>query len=256
MLKTDELSSDWYGVFRGVTQFRYIEKDALQAHPKFGLRMLGNPRSPIATIREIKDAKIAIHKNLRRFGIPQGTPISSALSNLYMIDLDKVVRDACAKSGTLYQRYSDDILFICSPDSELDIISVFAKAVKDHKLTLNIDKIERAEFDGAVARRIQYLGYDISDSGATIRASSLSRQWRKAKMSIRKIRKIGESEIAYGRASKIYTSSLRRRFQSVGVRNFSDYARRSAAAFASPHILRQIRRFERMVAAALRSLNP
>ncbi len=41
----------------------------------------------------------------------------------------------------------------------------------------------------------------------------------------------------------------------MGVRNFSSYARRSAKAFGSKRIVRQVRRLERMVELTLADMN-
>ena len=60
--------------------------------------------------------------------------------------------------------------------------------------------------------------------------------------------KIAEAEIAAGRADRVWTKKLRRRFTQLQFRNFSSYGRRSAAAFGDDEkIKNQIRRFERAV---------
>ena len=129
LLKMDELPADWFPVFRHVTKFNKVEKTDLLADPNFGLRMKEKSREPIATIVEVNKAGIAIVPNENRFGIPQGTPISSSLSNLYMMDVDQVMVEACNKTGGLYQRYSDDILVICAPEYEIEIVNLLKAVV-------------------------------------------------------------------------------------------------------------------------------
>jgi hypothetical protein len=68
------------------------------------------PRAPVATIAEVVGAGIHVLGNNDPFGIPQGTPISAALSNAYMMPLDKRIVEARGSVGGLYRRYSDDIL--------------------------------------------------------------------------------------------------------------------------------------------------
>ncbi len=121
LLCVTELSTDWYKVFKHVTKFSKVDRAVLQAHPKFSARMAGQSRQPIAKISEVREASIPIESNPNKFGIPQGTPISSALSNLYMIGIDGVMAAICANIGGLYQRYSDDILVICPLDKETEI---------------------------------------------------------------------------------------------------------------------------------------
>ena len=95
---------------------------------------------------------------------------------------------------------------------------------------------------------------DAEYSGASSGPSSLARQWRKAKRSIKTTKRIGEQAIAEGHATKIFTKRLRKRFQPVGARNFSKYARRAADEFGSKKIVRQVVKLERMVDQAIRDM--
>ena len=255
LLGVAELSDDWYAVFRHVTRFRHVSRDALAAHPEFGSRLKSKKPEPVATIAEIKAAGIEITPNKNAFGIPQGTPISSAFSNLYMMDVDRDMTALCKARGALYQRYSDDILVVCSIEDEKVIRDALLAAVVSHKLEIKDEKTERAVFDTAKAAVFQYLGFNVTPSGATIRPSSLARQWRKLKYSVAKTRKDGAAAIAEGRSDKVFTKRLRHRFYPVGVRNFSAYARRAAKAFESKRIIRQIARLERKADEAIRDLN-
>jgi RNA-directed DNA polymerase len=254
LLGVDELPDDWYGVFRHVTKYSKVERTALEANDDFAKRMKETSREPIATINEIHQAGIAITTNPNKFGIPQGTPISSALSNLYLMDVDAVMVEACARIGGLYQRYSDDILVICPPEQEEEITNALKAVVSAHKLEIKDEKTERAVFAPGSEEVFQYLGFNVSQEGAVIRPSSLARQWRKAKRSIKTTKRIGEQVIAEGHATKIFTKRLRKRFQPVGARNFSKYARRAADEFGSKNIVRQVMKLERMVDQAIREM--
>jgi hypothetical protein len=172
-----------------------------------------------------------------------------------MMDVDKSMMAVCAKGCGLYQRYSDDILVICSPEQEDEIVQALKHVISIHKLEIKEEKTERAVFKAGSEEIFQYLGFNISYQGATIRPSTLAKQWRKAKRSIRKTKRIGEIAIAVGSATKVFTKRLRKRFQPVGARNFSKYARRAGEAFASKHIVRQVMRLERMVDKAIREIN-
>lgn len=254
LLGFTELPSDWYAVFRHVTKFSKIERKTLEAHPLFSKRINEGGREPIATIVELRKAGVAIGTNRDGFGIPQGTPISSAFSNLYMMDVDAVMSSACAKIGGLYQRYSDDILVICPVNEEAEITETLKAVIAEHKLEIKDEKTERAEFGTGSDKSFQYLGFNMSKDGASIRPSSMARQWRKAKRAITTTSKIGKKAIAEGRANKIFTKKLRKRFAPVGARNFSKYARRAADAFGSKKIARQAMRLERMVDQAIREM--
>lgn len=252
VLGVSELSDDWYGVFRHVTKYSAISRDDLAANPRFSKALARGSRGPIATIDEVLAAGIKITKNPDPYGIPQGTPISSPLSNLYMLDIDIRMARACEAAGGLYQRYCDDILVICPADQEATLTGELKAAIGEHLLDINDDKTERALFDGRSDEVFQYLGFNMSRNGAALRPSSLARQWRKAKRAIRTTKRNGDIAIAAGLASKIYTKRLRRRFAPIGVRNFSKYARRAADALASRLIVKQAVRLERMVDRAIR----
>ncbi|MCB1469702.1 MAG: group II intron reverse transcriptase domain-containing protein [Rhizobiaceae bacterium] len=255
VLGVQELPRDWYAVFRHVTKYRKVERDALKAHDCFGARLEGRSREPIATIKEVIAAGIPIVANPNRYGIPQGTPISSALSNLYMLAVDEEMARECETVGALYRRYSDDILIIFAPEHEAQLASALKKAMANHKLEIKDEKTERAVFGPDTDALFQYLGFNITRGSATIRPSSLARQWRKAKRSIKRTKQLGAKAIAAGHASKVYTKRLRRRFQPIGTRNFSSYARNAADEFGSKAIRRQVVKLERMVDRAIRDLN-
>ncbi|HWF95241.1 MAG TPA: reverse transcriptase domain-containing protein [Xanthobacteraceae bacterium] len=254
ILAVKELTQDWYQVFRAVTRYRAIERDHLEQHAVFGQRLAVMNRQPIATIAEIKAAGIVITPNPNKFGIPQGTPISSAFSNLYLMDFDRVLLGACAAHGALYQRYSDDILIICPVGAEEGLSAVVQKCLAEHHLMLAADKSDEQLFDPNLFSEFQYLGFNISPDGAVIRQSSLARQWRKVKRAIKNTRKAGLMAISQGKANKIFVSKLRKRFSPVGARNFSSYSRRAGEAFGSTKIARQVSRLERRADAAIRAL--
>tara|TARA_R110002072_G_scaffold87775_3_gene197813 strand:- start:390 stop:1652 length:1263 start_codon:yes stop_codon:yes gene_type:complete len=261
VLGKGELSDDWYKLFRYTTNFHFVEIDDLKANPTFAARLSERTRDPIASVRELKAEGIPIRGNPNPGkGIPQGTPISAALSNLYMLDFDVAAESHCHRIGALYRRYSDDILIICRPECAVDAEAMIIELITAEQLEINPDKIERSSFEvggtGTSGGRVaQYLGFNMAESGASIRPSSLSRQWRKMRRAVKRTRKIAESEVAAGRADRAWTKKLRRRFTSLKFRNFSSYARRSARAFGpGERISNQIRRFERAVASELESL--
>lgn len=266
ILGVSELPADWFKVFRQMTRFSFVDSDELRASRTFGPKMKLRAREPIATISELKAAAIPFHPNPglkpkpeRSRGIPQGTPISAAFSNLYMIDYDAAASQFCVGIGAFYRRYSDDILVICRDEDAAAVEAEMVRLMDLERLELNPDKIERTAFvPGAsvtAGHGAQYLGFNLGPDGATIRHSSMSRQWRKMRRAFKRTRKVAAVNIAAGTADKAWTKRLRRRFTARPVRNFSSYARRSAAAFRPDEkITSQLRRFERAVERELAGL--
>lgn len=270
VLGVASLPEDWMRVFRAITAFHYVDMEELKANPAFAARSMEKSRDRIASVEDLKAQGIKFHPNPElakgyRRGIPQGTPISAAASNLYMIEFDAAARAYCESIGALYRRYSDDILVICDPAHGKSVEEKIMKLIEAEKLEISPHKTERTEFAGAgspvVGKAAQYLGFSLHDSGPAIRESSLARQWWKMRKAMRRTRKIAERNIAAGKSTKAHTKRLYRRFTHLKVhddegvrivRNFSSYGRRSAAAFGgSEKITKQIRRLER---AALREI--
>lgn len=273
ILGVKTLPDDWYRVFRNITAFHYADMEELRAHPVFGDRLKETRRDRIASVEELKRAGIKFHPNPelaagRKRGIPQGTPISAAASNLYMMDFDAAAKSYCDSIGALYRRYSDDILVICSPQHEKAAEAQIIDLIKKERLEISVAKTERTLFSGAGIvtnpRAAQYLGFRLHGTGAAIRESSLARQWRKMRRAIRRTKKIADREMAAGKASAVYTKRLFRRFTHLKVRseeglrtirNFSSYGRRSAAAFgADEKISQQVKCFERAARRAIETL--
>ena len=274
ILDVPELSDDWYKIFRFITRFHFVALNELKEHREFRSRFSKQSRGRIASISELKAAGVNIHPNPEipkgyRRGIPQGTPISAAASNLYMMEFDKEARSYCDGIDALYRRYSDDILIVCKPNFARAAKTRVMKLIAKEELDIAEDKTEQTNYDANstveyTSKAAQYLGFTLDESGPAIRESSLSRQWRKMRRAIRRTRRTAEARIAAGQSDKVYTKRLYRRFTYLKVsdensvramRNFSSYGRRSAEAFGEGEkILRQVRRFERATIKELASL--
>ena len=104
----------------------------------------------------------------REIGLPRGIGISAYLAELYMRDVDNVLRNHL---GVLYYaRYVDDIFIIFSPPPNVGT-SDFRKAVvstlKQYGLRRNRSKTSIIRLDTSVPYSIEYLGYKFDiDSGA------------------------------------------------------------------------------------------
>lgn len=271
LLGVNELADDWHKVFRSITRFHYVDLEELKAHPVFGQRLKEKSRDRIASMKELKVEGITFHPNPEltkghRRGIPQGTPISAAISNLYMVEFDAAARNCCDHVQALYRRYSDDILVICKPEDAPTIEAEILRLIAVEKLEIAPHKTEKTLFEKGrpmhrATKAAQYLGFTFDEAGPAIRESSLARQWRKMRRAMRRAKKSAQWRIAAGLPGKAHTKKLYRRFAYIKIhngetlrtlRNFSSYGRRSADAFGQGEkISRQVRRFEQ---AALREI--
>lgn len=279
VLGVADLTVDWLKVIRNITRFHFVDLAELRAHPTFGPRLKQRSRGRIATVAELKSSNIRFHVNPEvkagyRRGIPQGTPISAAMSNLYMVEFDAAAKQYCDTLGAFYRRYSDDILVICKPDCADAAQEKILELVGKENLHIECTKTERTRFNTGTtlpqtSKAAQYLGFSLAETGPAIRRTSLARQWRRMKRAFKRTRRTAQAQIAKGRANKAYTKRLRRRFCNIKVfdgtavrplRNFSSYARRSAKAFGeNEKITRQVKRLERAADrefAKLKALQP
>lgn len=274
VLGVEDLAVDWLKVIRNITRFHFVDLAELKAHPTLGPRLKQRSNGPIATLAELKSGGITFRANPevaagRRRGIPQGTPISAAASNLYMVDFDAAAKNYCDAIGALYRRYSDDILVICNPDHAAAANQKICQLIKDERLDIESNKTEKTDFQKGstlqrTGRAAQYLGFTLAESGPAIRETSLARQWRRMKRAFCRTKRVAEVRMAAGRSNKVYTKRLRRCFTNIRVfdgtvvrslRNFSSYGRRSAEAFGETEkITHQVKRLERAAERELAAL--
>ena len=124
-----ELSSDLYKVFKSLTRYDYINYADFESNYK----KLKNKRDYLHKIW-----KDFIHKNETNIGIPQGSPMSGLLANIYMIDFDKYL---ASDKNYFYKRYSDDILIIIKDQSLLSKLQTDIKEeINKLKLTIQNKK--------------------------------------------------------------------------------------------------------------------
>jgi len=147
--------------------------------------------------------KSLIEKNFKPYGIPQGSPISDLLANLYLLDFDRIVADWAKNIGGDYYRYSDDILFIIPGDRSIGL-ALMAKVqylIKTFgsKLEIKESKSSIIEFEvsgdhqkfklvkGTQGKNgLEYLGFRFDGHYAYIRDSTLSNLYRKVVRSARR----------------------------------------------------------------------
>jgi hypothetical protein len=137
-------------------------------------------------------------------GIPQGSPISATLANIYMLDFDQKIFNEVSSIGGFYQRYSDDLIIICKQRYEDDIIKLIRdkiESIVDLKIEPNKTKIFRFEevkgkFTGFEIdektktpnhnKALEYLGFSFDGQRVLIKTSGFSKFYRSMKSSFKK----------------------------------------------------------------------
>jgi len=231
LLGVERLPPDHFAVFKAITHYSFAMKKDVYArlgflHPKalrkilkktYTVRKKDMPKQ-LCSPDDFK-LKIAgkggsydklIKTNTSGFGIPQGSPISDVLANLYLLDFDADMHTHVKSLGGMYYRYSDDILLIL-PRSDVDINSVSAfvgsslkKSGSNLEISCSKTNIVAFERDGDhhvfTAREgssskegLEYLGFRFDGKNVYLRNATMSNLHRKI---AKKCKKLAENHIA------------------------------------------------------------
>ena len=247
------LPDDFYAVYKNITRYSYWEwKHLLMInrliHSK-GATTQMNSKANIITQNQFKNHTHMIKKNSeadnnwKNYGIPQGTPISAVLSNVYMVEFDKIVNSYVKALKGEYMRYSDDFIIILprifGSQTEnikkyiFELVKTIDKdSIETTGLQIHEDKTKEYYFDGEFIRDpngeiafLDYLGFIFNGEKIKIRRKSITKYYyrmnRKAKST-----RIGDG-ITY-KGNKISMGNLYEIYSERGKKtNFIDYLKRA-----------------------------
>jgi RNA-directed DNA polymerase len=115
LLDVTRLPQDHFAVFRSITKYSRVDRSKLYRALNISTHNPRSGRYRVCTASQFRDVvrrQGLITQNPATFGIPQGTPISAILSNIYMMGFDLAMQQRIHHIGGLYYRYCDDILLI------------------------------------------------------------------------------------------------------------------------------------------------
>jgi len=254
LLNEKRLPADHFAVYKSLTKFSTVDKGRLYQtlgispnNPKNGRVRVCEPEK----FRELVRNSGLVEKNKNNYGIPQGSPISALLSNIYMINFDIAMHDAVKDVGGKYFRYCDDMLFILPKLSKNKIAGIARENIKKLLIDINTDKTEIRDFikKAGVIRSdkpLQYLGFTYDGQNILLRSASLARYSEKMKrgVSLAKstMRKRNKLKISRGEMpKKLFRREIYKRYSHLGSRNFVRYGMRSAEIMNSVAIKRQLK---------------
>jgi len=159
-------------------------------------KLKGKLLQPTKT-KKLKDGSIVY----RDFGIPQGSPISSVLANIYLLHFDKIVNKFITVNGGIYKRYSDDIVVVCPIKVKENLMEIVYREIENFDLEIQKKKTQifqfkrengnlhcGQEFGGLTNwnKNFIYLGFEFDGKSVLLKSASISGYYRKMKRAIRR----------------------------------------------------------------------
>ncbi len=306
----EKLPDDQYLIFKTLTRYHYINYKSLLKHFNIDLEKqvrykdwrsildfinTGTDEIGIESkFRYLKNKNLIVENKVkedgRYRGIPQGSSMSSTLSNVYLVDFDQQIKDMSRDLGFNYFRYCDDLLLVCRECQAETIEKLVLNKLKDYNLkvqekkterilftndskgriqSFNLEKLQHKRVDLTLEnedlyyKKLQYLGFEFDGKEATIRSSSLSRYFRNMKDAITTT--VSRARGNRSKSKVIFTKKLRSGFTHYGKNNFISYALRASRkeyvniegkrleGLNSPAIRKQIKSHEEIMKYELRN---
>ena len=194
VLGVERLPQDYFSVFKNITRFsswdwKDIVKAAGENIEEKGVRKKINSKDTVLTKEQFQKSKNDIKKNVSGVGVPQGSPISAVLSNIYMIEFDKDIKRYVASKGGIYMRYSDDFIIVLpyERDSEIaDFTSYIFSYVESMKGLIDLQKEKtscytyknKVVYEGDQPSSINYLGFLFDGKNIRLRPRAITYYYR------------------------------------------------------------------------------
>jgi hypothetical protein len=244
LLGLKSLPKDHLNIYKSLTGFKYVEESDLLS--KYNIKHRND-------LRQLKTKSLGLNKDFREkiidagliksnskfnllgniIGIPQGTPLSAFLSNLYLLEFDREVLSFLSNfDDSLYRRYSDDIVIVCNPLSRNEIENfIYDKIHKDYNLIIQPEKTECVSFtllnnELISDKALNYLGFSFDGRATFLKPASLAGYYRTIKTYIKQAsrrankRKTGKNNAIFKK--KIY------KLGHLYKRNYFNYAKRAS----------------------------
>lgn len=241
VLGVERLPQDYFSIFKNITRFSSLDwKDIVKAAgeniEERGIRKKINSKDTVLNKEQFQKNKKDIKKNVSGVGVPQGSPISAVLSNIYMIEFDKDIKRYVASKGGIYMRYSDDFIIVLpyERDTEIaDFTSYIFSYVESMKGLVDLQKEKTScytyknevVYEGDRPSSINYLGFLFDGKSIRIRPRAITKYYYRMR---RKAHTIGRSNWTSSKGRHISAKEL----YSIYSRNdekqtFIDYAKKA-----------------------------
>jgi hypothetical protein len=237
-----QLNNNIYKVFESLTKYKYIQNKVFM-ESKLKKKIKQDTKAPI-----FKTLKGSFSINHSGKGIPQGSPISGLLANIYLVDFDLAMK--ASFKDIFYRRYSDDIVTVCPLGEKNEVLSFIDKKIKEQKVEINPKKTfitylvkngDRLEITSVtnglnipVGRKyVDYLGFEFDGSNVLLRKNTVQKlKYKQQKKVLKQLKNtISPKKKKKRKSSKLQKKSGR-----------GNYFERSSAIFGDESIKQQVLR--------------
>ena len=239
LLGADRLPPDHYAVFKNITKYSIWELDDLLElngleNNQRGRKQL-NKKERVLSKEKFHEYRSHIQKHEDQFGIPQGSPISALLANVYMLDVDRIINEIVKTEKGLFMRYSDDFIIVLPQTSEEGAGHTLQKITdiidRTPGLTLQPDKTQYFHYENGIIENcgirfhaeadkskhtLDFLGFSFDGSSVRLRAKTISKYYYRMQRKAKTIAKHG----GYTRSGKqISNKNIYDRYSIKGARS-------------------------------------
>ncbi len=263
ILKESKLPEDHYAIYKNITRYSWIELTDIMnvlniEDTKAGRKKL-NAMRRIFSPEELRSHKKLIQKN-KDSGIPQGSPLSGVLANIYMLEADKKIHDLVSSSNGLYMRYSDDFIIVLPHLAEAVAVEGL-KEIKDlfngqfPGLELQSKKTQYYHFSNNMLvncgtmvdtnadcsnRYLNFLGFTFDGNKISVRSKTISKYYYRMR---RKAKTILTNDHYTKTGKHISGENLYRKYSERGSKgktgNFLSYIDRAELEFGSDQAIQR-----------------
>ena len=255
LIEEELLPKDHYTVYKNITKYSSWElEDLLEINglPKtnWGKREL-NKKNVVLEKVEFDKHRDHIVKNKLSYGIPQGSPISAVLANIYMLEADKLIYEKVSQYDGFFMRYSDDFIIVIPVETcddkklfgELieiikDVPNLKLESKKTQFFYVDLPKVSNigkryAEDADVSQRRINFLGFSFDGNKIYVRPKTISKYYYRMN---RKARAIA------GNYAQLGADHLYMRYSARGAKgkrgNFFTYINNAEKVFGTSEMIR------------------
>ncbi len=271
VLGVEKLPIDHFNVFKNITRFSHV--DIVDIFEEFKDKIYTRKTNKLGEPLQIKQKKVDKIKYLRNqdaiafckekeffkvkgkllqpsktriiddievyrdFGIPQGSPISSVLANIYLLHFDTLLNKFISARDGIYRRYSDDMVVICPSEVKEELLQHVYDKIKNYKLEINEDKTQIFQFKRVENKLLCgqefkdcinwnknfiYLGFEFDGSHVLLKSASISGYYRKMKRAIARAKNFSSRKFNPEKGI-IFKRRIFRKFSYKGAKRYKKY---------------------------------